>query len=42
MYKFFKNMWILKKVDEDRLERAVTKGYITEGEKNEIIQIPRR
>lgn len=42
MYKFFKNMWILKKVDEDRLEKAVTKGYITEEEKNEIIQIPRR
>lgn len=42
MYNFFKNMWILKKVDESRLDKAVTKGYITEEEKNEIIQIPRR
>lgn len=42
MYKFFRNMWILKKVDEARLGKAVTKRYITEEEKNEIIQIPRR
>ncbi len=42
MYSFFKNMWILKEVDESRLGKAVTKGYITEEEKQEILEIPRR
>lgn len=42
MYSFFKNMWVLKKVDENRLNKAVTKGYITEEEKQEIIEIPRK
>lgn len=42
MYKFFKNMWILGKIDEERLTKAVNKGYITEEEKQEILDIPVR
>lgn len=41
MYSFFKNMWILNKVDEARLDKAVTKEYITEEEKQGILEIPR-
>lgn len=41
MYQFFRNMWILGKVDEVRLDKAVNKGYITQEEKEEIILILR-
>lgn len=40
MYNFLLNMWIMKKVDEAYLTTMVTKGRITEQEKQMILATP--
>lgn len=40
MYNFLLNMWIMKKVDEVYLTNMVTKGRITEQEKQMILVTP--
>lgn len=42
MYGFLLNMWILKKIDEDYLSLMVTKGFITEDERQMIIATPQK
>lgn len=32
MFKFLKNMWIMKRIDEEYLQKRVKKGQITEDE----------
>ena len=40
MYQFLLNMWIMKRIDEEYLARMVTKGRITEEEKQMIMATP--
>ena len=40
MYNFLLNMWIMRKVDEAYLTNMVTKGRITEEEKQMILATP--
>jgi len=40
MFDFFKNMWIMKRIDETYLTSMVTKGRITEEEKTIILATP--
>lgn len=40
MYGFLLNMWIMKKVNEVDLEKAVTIGRITSQEKDMIVSTP--
>lgn len=40
MYQFLLNLWIMKKIDETRIQNAVTKGYITQEEANIILATP--
>lgn len=42
MYGFLLNMWILKKIDEDYLVLMVTKGFVTEEERQMIIATPQK
>lgn len=39
-YGFLLNMWIMNRIDEDYLTTMVTKGRITEEEKNMILSTP--
>lgn len=40
MYQFLLNMWIMKRIDETYLTLQVTKGRITEEEKQMILATP--
>jgi hypothetical protein len=40
MYQFLCNMWIMKRIDDSHLEAQVTKGRITEQEKQMIVVTP--
>jgi len=40
MFDFLKNMWIMKRIDELYLINMVTKGRITEEEKQTILATP--
>ena len=40
MYNFLLNMWIMKRIDEAYLTNMVTKGRITEEEKQMILATP--
>jgi hypothetical protein len=40
MYQFLLNMWIMGRIDEAYLSIQVTKGRITEEEKNMILATP--
>lgn len=40
MYEFLLNMFIMRKVDENYLSIMVTKGFITEQEKQMILATP--
>lgn len=40
MYKFFFNLWVSDRISKERLEKAVTKGFITTSEKEEILETP--
>lgn len=42
MYQFLLNMWIVGKIDEEYLEKAVAKGRITEEEKEMILATPQK
>lgn len=37
MYDFLLNMWVLGKIDEEYLDKMVDKGFISENEKNQIL-----
>ncbi len=36
-YNFLKNMWVMRKADEDYLQARVTKNQITQDEYNQIV-----
>ena len=40
MYNFLLNMWIMKRIDEEYLTAQVTRGRITEEEKQMILATP--
>ena len=40
MYQFLLNMWIMRKVDSEYLQRCVTLNYITQEEKDIITATP--
>lgn len=40
MYNFLLNMWIMKKVNEEYLQKRVTKGQITQDEYDMIVATP--
>lgn len=40
MYAFILNMWIMKKIDEAKVQTYVTKNYITQDEANVILATP--
>ena len=40
MYQLLLNLWIMKKIDETRIQNAVVKGYITQEEANIILATP--
>lgn len=40
MYGFLNNMWVMGKVDEAYLTAMVSKGYITQREKEMILATP--
>lgn len=40
MYVFLLNMWIMKRIDEDYLNKANSLNRITETEKNMILATP--
>lgn len=40
MYKFYLNMWIMKKIDTKYLQDKVTAGKIAQDEYNKIIIVP--
>ena len=40
MYNFTLNMWVMKKITEEKINRYVTKGYITEEEAQMILATP--
>ena len=40
MYNFLLNMWIMKKVNEEYLQKRVSKGQITHDEYEMIIATP--
>jgi len=40
IYEFLLNMWILRRIDEDYLNRMVEKKYITTEEKQMILATP--
>lgn len=40
MYQLLLNLWIMKKIDETRIQNAVAKGYITHEEANIILATP--
>lgn len=40
MYGFLNNMWVMGKIDEAYLTAMVSKGYITQQEKEMIIATP--
>jgi hypothetical protein len=40
MYNFLLNMWIMKKVNEEYLQKRVSKGQITQDEYEMIIATP--
>lgn len=40
MYNFILNMWIMRKIDEVKVQSYVTKGYITQEEANAILVTP--
>lgn len=40
MYQFLLNQWILRKITAERIQTAVTKGFITQEEANTILETP--
>jgi hypothetical protein len=42
MYDFVLNMWIMKRIDEAKVQSYVTKGFITQEEANMILATPQQ
>lgn len=40
MYQFILNCWIMRKIDEAKVQSYVTKGYITQAEADMILATP--
>lgn len=40
MYNFILNMWIMRKIDEAKVQSYVVKSYITQEEANIILATP--
>lgn len=40
MYNFILNMWIMRKIDEPKVQSYVVKAYITQEEANIILATP--
>lgn len=40
MYKFLLNMWIMRRIDEEYLQKRVAKGQITQSEYDLIVATP--
>lgn len=40
MYNFILNMWVMRKIDEAKVQSYVVKGYITQEEANIILATP--
>ena len=41
MYQFLLNMWIMRRIDKDFLDKMVTKGRITQEQEEMILATPR-
>ena len=39
-YNFILNMWVMRKINEAKVQEYVTKGYITQDEANMILATP--
>lgn len=37
---YLKNMWVMRRITAQQVQAAVTKGYITQAEANEILSTP--
>ena len=42
MYKLLRNLWIMGKIDENRINNAVNKDLITQNEADEIMSLNQR
>ena len=42
MYEFVLNMWVMKRIDETKVQSYVTKGFITGPEANMILATPQQ
>lgn len=42
MYKLLRNLWIMGKIDESRINNAVDKGLITQNEADKIMSLGQR
>ena len=40
-YDFLLNMWIMGRITEQQIQKAFTKGYITQEEANQILATPK-
>lgn len=40
MYEFLLNMWVMARIDEAKVNQAVTKGYLTAEEAKMILATP--
>jgi hypothetical protein len=40
MYEFIYNMWIMKRIDSNKVDQYVTKGYITQEQADAILATP--
>jgi len=39
-YDFLKNMWVMGRITAEQVQQAVSKGYITQQEADEILSLP--
>jgi hypothetical protein len=40
LYQFLLNLWVMKEIDETRIQNAVTQGYISQAEADMILATP--
>lgn len=40
MYGFILNMWVMKRIDQEKVQSYVSKGYITQVEADMILATP--
>lgn len=40
LYNFIANMWVMRRYTAEQVQAAVTKGYITQQEADEILAMP--